>query len=174
MLQQFQAQYQPDVHFSKFANPLFLAGLRLQASRFEVDNVALDREIAQVCETLAYGVEGRSKTRKPVPRPYSFHPDHIHKALWTRALDKAGVGYRPLMQTRHTFATLMLSEGENIGWIQNMLGHSSLQMIFTKYYSWIPRKTRNDGSAFMRAYEAADAELADFSEPEPVLVERGV
>ncbi|MGA7826639.1 MAG: hypothetical protein WCA04_03205 [Geobacteraceae bacterium] len=58
------------------------------------------------------------------------------------------------MQTRHTFATLMLSEGENIGWVQNMLGHGSLQMIFTKYYSWIPRKTRNDGAAFMAAYDA--------------------
>ena len=35
-----------------------------------------------------------------------------------------------------------------------MLGHSSLQMIFTKYYAWIPRETRNDGSAMMRAYES--------------------
>jgi len=34
-----------------------------------------------------------------------------------------------------------------------MLGHSSLQMIFTKYYAWIPKETRNDGSAMMRAYE---------------------
>ncbi|MFZ0447752.1 MAG: hypothetical protein WAL98_00800, partial [Desulfatiglandaceae bacterium] len=54
---------------------------------------------------------------------------------------------------RHTFATISLSEGENIGWVQHMLGHSSLQMIFTKYYAWIPKKTRNDGSAMMRAYE---------------------
>jgi integrase len=58
------------------------------------------------------------------------------------------------MQTRHTFATIMLSEGENIGWIQNMLGHGSLQMIFTKYYAWMPKETRSDGSAMMRAYEA--------------------
>jgi hypothetical protein len=41
-------------------------------------------------------------------------------------------------------------------------------MIFTKYYSWIPRKTRNDGSAFMRAYEAVDSEE---SGPELVLAE---
>jgi len=96
------------------------------------------------------------------------NPDHVRKVAWTRALDKAGVEYRPLMQTRHTFATLMLSEGENIGWIQNMLGHSSLQMIFTKYYSWIPRTTRNDGAAFMRAYEAS---FSDEKEIEPVLAE---
>jgi hypothetical protein len=68
------------------------------------------------------------------------------------------------MQTRHTFATIMLSEGENIGWVQNMLGHSSLQMIFTKYYAWIPKKTRNDGSAFMTAYNSMDSEQGSVQE----------
>jgi integrase len=62
-----------------------------------------------------------------------------------------------MMQTRHTFATISLSEGENIGWVQHMLGHSSLQMIFTKYYAWMPKETRNDGSAMMRAYESVQA-----------------
>ena len=45
------------------------------------------------------------------------------------------------MQTRHTFATLMIDAGEDIGWVQRMMGHSSLQMIYTKYYSlgrWDP------------------------------------
>ena len=50
----------------------------------------------------------------------------------------------------------MLSEGENIGWVQNMLGHGSMQMIFTKYYARIPNKTRNDGSAVMKTYNAED------------------
>ena len=79
--------------------------------------------------------------------------DHLREVIWKPALKKAEIAYRPLMQTRHTFATLSLSEGENIGWVQHMLGHSSLQMIFTKYYAWIPKKTRNDGSAMMKAYE---------------------
>ncbi len=51
---------------------------------------------------------------------------------------------------------MMLSAGEDIGWVQNMLGHSSLQMIYTRYYAWIPRKTRKDGSAFMNAYHSID------------------
>ena len=29
-----------------------------------------------------------------------------------------------------------------------MLGHSSLQMIYQRYFKWISRKTRNDGQAF--------------------------
>jgi len=49
-------------------------------------------------------------------------------------------------------STMMLDFGEDIGWVQNQLGHSSLQMIFTRYYSWIKKSTRNDGSAFMNEY----------------------
>jgi len=73
----------------------------------------------------------------------------MREVIWKPALEKAGIEYRPMMQTWHTFATITLSEGENIGWVQHMLGHSSLQMIFTKDYAWIPRKTRKDGSAFL-------------------------
>jgi integrase len=80
-----------------------------------------------------------------------MNPDHFREVVWKPALKKAGFEYRPPIQTRHTFATMMLSEGEDLGWVQNMLGHSSLQMIFTRYYAWVPKKTRNDGSAFMKA-----------------------
>jgi integrase len=78
-----------------------------------------------------------------------MNPDHYRNVVWTKALEKAGLAYRPPIQTRHTFATMMLSAGEDIGWVQNMMGHSSLQMIWTRYYAWIPKKTRNDGAAFM-------------------------
>jgi integrase len=53
------------------------------------------------------------------------------------------------MQTRHTFATMMISAGEDIGWVKNMLGHFSLQMIFRYYYAWVPKKGRSYGSSFM-------------------------
>ena len=71
--------------------------------------------------------------------------------VWKPALEKVGLEYRPPIQTRHTFATMMLSEGEDPGWVLNMMGHASLQMIFTRYYAWIPKKTRRDGLAFMEA-----------------------
>jgi integrase len=143
-------------------------------------NVDLGRRIVRICETLVYGVEGRPKTKKsnreidllpPVvdalrrqmqkthgKSEYVFldlsgkplTPDHVRKVIWEPCLKKAGIKYRPLMQTRHTFATMMIDAGEEIGWVQRMLGHSSLQMIYTKYYSWIKKDTRNDGAAFMR------------------------
>jgi integrase len=86
-----------------------------------------------------------------------MNPDHFREVVWKPALEKAGLEYRPPIQTRHTFATIMLSAGEEMGWVQNMLGHSSLQMIFTRYYAWVPRKTRKDGSAFLDSIAKKEA-----------------
>jgi len=72
---------------------------------------------------------------------------------WSKALKAAGLEYRPIIQTRHTFATMMKSAGENLGWVQRMLGHSSLKMITDKYFSYIPNMTHNDGSKFLSEYE---------------------
>lgn len=77
-------------------------------------------------------------------------PDHIREVIWKPTLAKVGLAYRPPMLTRHTFATLMIDSGEDLGWLQRMLGHGSLQMIYTRYYSWVKKTTRNDGSAFMQ------------------------
>ena len=74
--------------------------------------------------------------------------DHYREVIWKPALKQAGVTYRPPIQIRHAFATLAIDSGEVFGWVQEMLGHGSLQMIFTRYYSWIWQKTRSDGSAF--------------------------
>ena len=57
--------------------------------------------------------------------------------VWKPALEKTGLESRSLYQTRHTFATLMLDAGELPGWVQQMMGHESLQMIHEKYYSHI-------------------------------------
>jgi hypothetical protein len=81
-----------------------------------------------------------------------MNPDHFRDVIWIPALKKADITYRSPIKTRHTFATMMLSTGEDVGWVQNMIGHSSLQMMFQRYYAWIPQKKRSDGQAF-RSYK---------------------
>jgi hypothetical protein len=56
-------------------------------------------------------------------------PDHVRKVIWEPALKKVGIKYHPLIQTTHTFATMVID---------------------AKYYSWMKKDTRNDGAAFMR------------------------
>ena len=53
-----------------------------------------------------------------------------------------------------------------------MLGHSSLQMIFTKDYAWIPKETGNDGSAVMRAYEPVQGKKDLIADGEEVFSKR--
>ena len=76
-------------------------------------------------------------------------PGSMNFNVWKPALKKAGLTPRSLYQTRHTFATLMLDAGELPGWVQQMMGHESLQMIHEKYYSHIRNYQRDEGSAFM-------------------------
>lgn len=164
-------------HFKDFFTVAFFTGMRFgEMVALKWKNVDLNRKLIYVRETRVYGVEDRPKTKKsirdiemlpPVLETLSHRKksansdyvfldesgryldtDHVREVIWKKALLKAGVEYRPLIQTRHTFATMMIDAGEDIGWVQRMLGHSSLQMIYTKYYSWIKKATRNDGKAF--------------------------
>lgn len=53
---------------------------------------------------------------------------------WKRALLKAGIRYRNPYQTRHTFASWMLSAGEPLAWISKQMGHASITTT-TKHYA---------------------------------------
>lgn len=62
----------------------------------------------------------------------------IRKTLWTHALRKAGVRYRNPYQTRHTWASMMLSAGEHPMWVAQQMGHKDWGMIRRHYGRWIP------------------------------------
>jgi integrase len=62
----------------------------------------------------------------------------IRKTLWKPALKKAGIRYRRPYQTRHTFASMMLSAGEPLAWVSKQLGHSNVLMTAKVYATWIP------------------------------------
>jgi len=57
---------------------------------------------------------------------------------WKKALEKAGVRYRKPYQTRHTFASMMLSAGENVMYVAGQMGHADWSMLVKVYGRWIP------------------------------------
>lgn len=142
-------------------------------------NVDFRLGVIKVRETRVMGEEGRPKTKKstrdikmlpPVVQAFReqrketfgksdyvflnqyeipVDPMSTNFHVWKPALKKSGLKPRSMYQTRHTFATLMLDAGEHPGWVQKMMGHETMQMIYEKYYSYIRNYERDEGSAFM-------------------------
>ena len=65
----------------------------------------------------------------------------------------ARLKYRTPKQMGHTFATLHLAAGEQIGWVSKMLGHADPEITWKRYHRFIPNLTRDDGSAFEKAMD---------------------
>jgi len=63
----------------------------------------------------------------------------IRNTHWKRVLKECDLNYRPIYHTRHTFATVMLENGEDILWVSNMLGHKDSTMTLSRYARYIKR-----------------------------------
>lgn len=57
---------------------------------------------------------------------------------WRKAIEKSGVRYRRPYQTRHTYASMMLSAGENVMYVAGQMGHADWSMLVKVYGHWIP------------------------------------
>lgn len=76
----------------------------------------------------------------------------IRKTLWTHALKRAKVRYRNPYQTRHTYASMMLSAGEPPRWVADQMGHTDLTMIFRRYGRWMPDANPDAGAAAVEIF----------------------
>lgn len=85
-----------------------------------------------------------------------FGDGPIRKTLWIPALKKAGVRYRYPYQTRHTFASMMLSAGEHPMWVAQQMGHSDWTMIARVYGKWMPSADTHAGEKAVALF-AGDA-----------------
>lgn len=87
-------------------------------------------------------------------RPFLGDAD-IREKLWRPAVMRSGVRYRTLYQTRHTFASMMLSAGEPLAWVSKQLGHRDVVFTARTYANWIPNASPDLG---MKAVEMFAAE----------------
>ena len=66
----------------------------------------------------------RSKNVFLNPENKPIEIETLRKNAWTKGLKNAGLEYRPVIQTRHTFSAMMIAAGENYDWVQRMMGHA--------------------------------------------------
>lgn len=83
------------------------------------------------------------------------------KKRWARILRKAGVRYRNPYQTRHTFASVLLSAGQSPLYVAKQMGHRDTEMITRHYGRWIEQgndeETRQRLSAFFAKFSPTSA-----------------
>ena len=61
----------------------------------------------------------------------------IRKQIWIPALRNAKIKYRNPYQTRHTYASQMLTIGKDPSWLANQMGHKDWGMIRSTYARWL-------------------------------------
>jgi integrase len=65
------------------------------------------------------------------------YADGLRKYIWMPTLKRIGVKYRYPYQCRHTFASMMLTQGRNPMWVASQMGHADWGMIRKIYGRWI-------------------------------------
>ena len=80
----------------------------------------------------------------------------IRKSFWIPTLRKAKVRYRNPYQTRHTYASMMLSAGENPMWVAKQMGHANWLMIGKVYGRWMPSADINAGDKAVKLWGGID------------------
>jgi integrase len=70
----------------------------------------------------------------------------IRKTLWVPALRRAGVRYRNPYQTRHTFASMCLTAGENVMWVSAQMGLKDWGFTARTYAKFIDSDQASAGS----------------------------
>jgi integrase len=74
--------------------------------------------------------------------PYDNRPmndsGQFNRVAWKKLLKECKIEYRRVYNLRHTFATMMLQSGVfSVNMISDMLGHTSVQMLFNVYAKYI-------------------------------------
>lgn len=75
--------------------------------------------------------------------PYSSN--NVYRRKFLPALDRAGLRHVSLHSLRHSYASMLINQGENLKFIQSQLGHSSIDVTVDTYGHLLP-ETRNQAA----------------------------
>ena len=69
-------------------------------------------------------------------------PSAFYAGTWWALLRRSGLRYRKPHTLRHTFASLLLQQGESVTYVRDQLGHSSIKMTVDVYGHLVPGANR--------------------------------
>ena len=139
-------------------------GRKVDVPQVLVDRLQARRGLVEA-EAAVAGVEP-SPWVFPSPTDASKPVDaaFIRYKRWYRLLRVAGLRALKLHALRHTYASLLLQDGESPTYVKEQMGHSSIQVTVDVYGHFIPGKNRGAverlASATSRATSAPDFDAA--------------
>jgi integrase len=75
----------------------------------------------------------------PGERGRYMNPLAFRRDRWRYALEDAGLRHRRVYECRHTFASLALASGADLGWVSQQLGHASMTITLSTYARYLPK-----------------------------------
>lgn len=75
----------------------------------------------------------------------------LRNTKWKQLLKECDIPYRTIYQMRHTFATIMIENGEDVLWVSSMLGHADPSMTLTMYAKYRKRIEKQRATFLMSA-----------------------
>ncbi|MFM0738579.1 integrase [Paraburkholderia xenovorans] len=78
-------------------------------------------------------------------------------------MKRAGVRYRNPYQTRHTYASMVLSAGEHPIWVAKQMGQADWTMIARVYGRWMPSADDLAGDRAVEKFAENAGKFAVFS-----------
>lgn len=75
----------------------------------------------------------------------------IRDTKWKKLLKELEIPYRTIYHMRHTFATVMIENGEDILWVSHMLGHKDSTMTLQRYAKYV-RRSHKTRAAFLQKH----------------------
>jgi len=76
------------------------------------------------------------------PQGSQLDPDNLRKRVFYRALSMAGLRRVRFHDLRHTYASLLIQQGESLAYVKDQLGHSSIQITVDTYGHLVPGGNR--------------------------------
>lgn len=104
--------------------------------------ILLDRAFEALESQKNYKSKDGFVFHNPNTNKYWTETDSFRKH-WVKLFENLTIKYRNPYQMRHTFASMLISNGENIHKVAKYLGHKNIKMIIEIYGKFIPEESNN-------------------------------
>jgi integrase len=100
--------------------------------------VDMSKQLSEVLKAYLKARNTDSRWLFPARDNMPLNPDTFRRYLWKPLLEASGLTYTNPHALRHTFASLLIQNGESLAYIRDQLGHSSIKITVDTYGHLVP------------------------------------